>query len=870
MDKTTALISFVDQLIAYFKEYAGDKPYDLSSVLQYICKVLKAEATIIVAQKEEGFFVETRCPTELEIREESLAFLEDQDNQDDEVFSLEAPEELKNLNLFPGKDIQNIGVVRYETGCPASQKKALLIINKDERFYGKGGPFFVSELLYFLKSFITFIKVLNERLCLEINDLQKKIGEVFWGGSRKVLYHYTIDFLKRKEEAEKFLSTEEIDQIEWIYWDTKTQIKILPSHNLAPIFSEDSDIEVDGADGLFSQFSRQRHEIYARYKEGTLNLGQVKERLSEKIKAPEKKVIFFSLERKPQFKNFHLPQEIVEKIYKFYLENHLKIESIRTELFRLHYISLNLERDPDPEVKKAVKEFFDQKGCEELRKFFSEFLALWQDKAHSYVTTEWLITWFGIKFLKEYPWEKISLFSPLTLGSLLKHLTAYFLYVLHVMRTLGEPTLLKFSDIRQGFSGFLEAALYLISEFAYEVYGLDREFPLYESLSHLWTSEVILYSLKPSYRDHLHHVINVCLLGLAFIEAGFLEKFGKKATPELAQNWIVAGLLHDIGYCVDLPQYLIDHIKKIAISPCTREYCRFLETSLSEAERNLYKDLNQWLPKEWRCDGLDHGVISAFYILFARGKNFKNPEQSLIESWRKDLDEACLASISHNLPSDYESERPPAISPCSRPLSFLLLICDHIQEWDRPRVKRLWFERYLVSDLLSRSSLMFLGSGSIIRHLKTNLLWEKDQEKISAPDKEWEISLIYKDTEVEPSLEPALIWVYNTFDFQKVDLSEWPEDFSFKFTCVNPRASNQKYWEFDLFWDFVTQKNISSQFSRWLTQSQKRDNWFTYEREENKEKFSFLFKKQKKGRAFKNIPENLYSQFVTWKNFFKE
>ena len=100
MDKSTALISFVDQLIAYFKEHAGDKPYDLTSVLQYICKVFRAEAAIIVVQKEGGFLIENKWPTGLEIRENSLTFLEeDQDNQD-EVFSLESPEELKDFNLL--------------------------------------------------------------------------------------------------------------------------------------------------------------------------------------------------------------------------------------------------------------------------------------------------------------------------------------------------------------------------------------------------------------------------------------------------------------------------------------------------------------------------------------------------------------------------------------------------------------------------------------------------------------------------------------------------------------------------------------------------------------------------------------------------
>ena len=876
-DKFEKLYIYTNRLLAYWRENFG-QGFDLRLLLEEFCKVLELEGALILTESPEQILVPrahyfktnfdlkklTQCLNEI-ISEKY------QTNQDLPIFVNEID---TNNNLCLNLD--NLAIIPFKKDT----KNFLILINKKERFYVKG-PYFVGELFTFLQHFITLTELLNQRIS-EISALLTKIKELFWGSSRKILYQYAKDFLRKKREAESFLSSEDISFAEWVYWDTKTQLEVLPSHHIVSIPSGGGEATSSGCldnrtqpSNPLPQRAWQRCQIFQSYKSENLKLDS-DIRFSEQIKENGKLSLFSSKEA-PHFEeeNLHLPQEIINNIYRFYCANHLKVESTRTELFRLYFIGLSLQKKPDPQIKENLLKFFDKKGINELKDFLSSFLARWQDEKYSYLTTEWLVTWFGIKFLREFPWNNLSNLSPLPLGRFFCHFSAYFLYILHIIRNLGEPSLLKFSDIPSAFSGFLEAALYLISEYAHEVYNLTREFPLYESLSHLWTSEVVLYSLKPSYRDHLHHVINVCLLGLAFIEAGFLEKIQNKDTiknkNKLVRNWIITGLLHDIGYCVDLPQYLIDHIKHVAISPCIKKYCSFIEESISKAEQNLYSDLNNWLPKQWNCEKIDHGVISAFYILFARGKESNYIDLQTINSWKEDLHDACLAAISHNLPPSYEGQNPPVIFPDKHPLSFLLLICDHIQEWDRPRIDRSRLQQHLIADLLSRPSLLFLDSKDIIRHLKINFKWDKKTHKIIPNSKTiWKVNLIYKDTKIVPSLQPAIIWIHNTFDFQKVNFSNCSEDFTLEFICVHPKTPQKKYWEFDLFRDFITAQNLNNIFHNWCNRALISDEgWFNYQNSESEktETFTFIFSKEKSADlVLKKLPSDLYSRFMNWKN----
>ena len=160
--------------------------------------------------------------------------------------------------------------------------------------------------------------------------------------------------------------------------------------------------------------------------------------------------------------------------------------------------------------------------------------------------------------------------------------------------------------------------------------------------------------------------------------------------------------------------------------------------------------------------------------------NAPNPD------WMKQTTNAFRAMVMHNLKDEVK------IDPSKDPLSFLLLLCDHIQEWDRPRMDSLRLRRFVTSALQSHR-LGPLDGSTIVRYLKADLSWNQKDKKMTPilSKHSLELSLHYKDSEDE-QFEPALIWCQNSYDFEKVVIDKWPQNFRLVFKTIHPVSTKLK------------------------------------------------------------------------------
>ena len=227
----------------------------------------------------------------------------------------------------------------------------------------------------------------------------------------------------------------------------------------------------------------------------------------------------------------------------------------------------------------------------------------------------------------------------------------------------------------------LRALLWLVCEYAHEGLELDRRIDLERHLGLAAMEQPALYGLKRFYRDHLNHVIQVCLLGWLLFDtrlksgaavSTFLDLVGDRMggveRKSLLRQWFCAALLHDVGYVIEIGKgwsKLLEHFDNRSFTG--------LRTGIAAAIESLRPTAiaqTDWgFTADDKPEG-DHGVVSAIHAndLF---KSF-DKDKSL-----GDMKAALLAMAHHNHP------KPPIKFDCE-PLTAWLVLCDEVQEWDRP------------------------------------------------------------------------------------------------------------------------------------------------------------------------------------------
>jgi hypothetical protein len=238
--------------------------------------------------------------------------------------------------------------------------------------------------------------------------------------------------------------------------------------------------------------------------------------------------------------------------------------------------------------------------------------------------------------------------------------------------------------------------LWLIAEYGYVVLGIDRDLRVHAHFRRAEHHEALLYHAATDYRDHLFHAIHTFLLGVGLLEAEgsplpFSAVFGATlddaARKKRLRDWFLAALFHDFGHVIEM----IPAVLRIAEDFATDGVDRIvgaLETQWEQAVAELHRQLQGEWPLASRLDDKrpDHGVFSYLHLRtelrrldpVARdaGGAAGPPANSPSEHCRQHAD-ALVAVLKHSL-----LREPIAVD--EAPLAALLVLCDEIQEWQRP------------------------------------------------------------------------------------------------------------------------------------------------------------------------------------------
>lgn len=266
-------------------------------------------------------------------------------------------------------------------------------------------------------------------------------------------------------------------------------------------------------------------------------------------------------------------------------------------------------------------------------------------------------------------------------------------------------------------------------------FGIDD---LYAYFNQFTEFESILYGSDKFYRDHIIHPINVWIIGLHII-----KKFGSSfkllscdkievrntayidccnnienlnfcgeekmplAISELSAMWTIMSLTHDIGYPLEKVEKINDQLEKMLSQFGKIKFNRsnfsfenrhdnlvnFLIDFISaDARLENKKEGNKWLiHKRWKFwskfskswEAYDHGIVSSLILLksltffieadFATNSHLTKNEDARQFAIRNEILHAIAA---HTTPKIYHLY--------SNTLPFLLILCDEMQEWNRP------------------------------------------------------------------------------------------------------------------------------------------------------------------------------------------
>jgi hypothetical protein len=316
------------------------------------------------------------------------------------------------------------------------------------------------------------------------------------------------------------------------------------------------------------------------------------------------------------------------------------------------------------------------------------------------INSDWLLVWFNTELLRSEEIQKYYNLldhnnnnNKIAKLKYLHQLTVFTLLSLHIIEN-PETSLLPrliFTSPEDPVTPAL-AQIGLIAEYSYIVLGLNREINIEEHLIQLITPQLLHYSSKEAYRDHLFHIIDVCLLGHVFLLLEIDNPKNSNPFPcwltsginnENRQNyiklWYFTALFHDIGYTLGISQHINEYLEMLSspeIDSYKNEYNEGLKTAIKSFDEKLKENIPvcSSMILKGESGAKDHAIVSMVHTLQLLREIKK--EEAFIKSF-----EECLIAIF--LHEGYSRE----INVKEMPIAFLLLLCDRLQEWGRPRLQ---------------------------------------------------------------------------------------------------------------------------------------------------------------------------------------
>ncbi len=414
------------------------------------------------------------------------------------------------------------------------------------------------------------------------------------------------------------------------------------------------------------------------------------------------------------------------------------VDLLRTRWLKIYFMACQGIPNPLPKQIKIIGDLYAS-----VWKLTVQVIQIYLEDRHLdanlRIDSDWLISWLTSnvllsKRLNEFyelkpevaptttgkGAEKETEANPIARMRYLKHLSHQILFVLHCTKYANRETEIKkrdgkaqykrppFADIpAEPDTNLSESQLYIMTEYTYREIGVHRELRIFERLNQQLTYELPLYGSSNFYRDHLFHVLDVCLLGefllkslqpngMVSVKYNLLsETLSKENLDRLLKNWYVAALCHDLGYVIEQSEKFIqpiDNIKGEGLSHFSNQLQEGLKKGKEEIQKTIQKivdsqssDIPSALAKKLIDDHIstDHGVAAWLHL-----------RQWLLDVKvpLDDFQPALTAILRHNL-SDQE------IDIKKEPLSFLLILCDHLQEWGRPIVGMEYLSRQVMEGL---------------------------------------------------------------------------------------------------------------------------------------------------------------------------
>jgi len=502
------------------------------------------------------------------------------------------------------------------------------------------------------------------------------------------------------------------------------------------------------------------------------------------------------------------------------------------------------------------------------------------DGAGIKITSSWLWAYFGCRLLNS---KMFSLywaesgneqqFTPQEQLEFYHRASTFFLQLLKEIRieTIEKNQSIFRLEELEGITyiQFARSLIYLISEYSHLDVKMPRVFDVEAVLQKTIFSDAYLYMTKERYRDHMFHVIDVCLMGFFLLQctltggqslesliSQIINKDAVYPDEDVIQNWFLAALFHDIGYSLeaeeknrenfekdtgekDLP--IEEWQKKMEIEKLKihrrnlaelerrkaqygsnfplsilnqigeeKEEIRQLEINLESASNAGLSQLTVKKPQKSnekkQKQKEDHGVRSCEYVREVL-ETLAGDNQELLNRFKPALE----AIRKHNLMSE-------KINFSEEPLSFLLVLCDELQEWGRARMDVTELREAVVAKIIFPDT-DILPVNTLLEYLWVGVELDETQKCGKIKGESLYFCLFYKDA-VSENFEPLAIWLLKSYNFQRLKL---PGDgLKIAVTLRNPvcdelrRDDTPGVCEYNLLRDFKRDHRKWRQLQEWF------------------------------------------------------
>lgn len=277
----------------------------------------------------------------------------------------------------------------------------------------------------------------------------------------------------------------------------------------------------------------------------------------------------------------------------------------------------------------------------------------------------------------------------------------------------------------------------------FRIKGVERNSPLADLADLMKMYEQGSMNLTDFQRDHYVHSINVFIIGICiyasneqyriFFRNTRSNTIFSNAHEEFLYVWGEAALFHDVGYPIEISYNMISRFLKLtcagldniatAIEPIPKfrniaeltmisntyrdnrsdianssadntiidsiNIFDLLASRISKVHRLKFEDVKKVLyeSENRMADSgrVDHGFFSSLIVMKWLGELICKSDQPL-ERYHTHIVESACAILLHNFYGYIFTKEPfnlGAMSPARDPISYLLILCDELQEWNR-------------------------------------------------------------------------------------------------------------------------------------------------------------------------------------------